>query len=149
MPREPRSPEEVHEIIMTFSRNHYDHNQNLPYAGKRIIRMLWHFNITKYGRFEYELKVAKWISHPFRAGFPNSCHLAAKRICQENSIPMRIAPHIALIIAAAHMDHIYVYQLIDALPRLDLEDQLKKIIKQRAIKSLLPQPIYEEVSSQL
>lgn len=149
MPREPNTPEEAHAIIMTFPRNHYDHNQELPYAGKRIMRMLWHFNIMKYGRFEYELKVVRWLSNPFCAGFPESCRRAANRICLENDLPKRLAFHIALIIATAYMDHIYVYQLIDALPRLDLEDQLKKIIKQRAIKSLLPQPIYEEVSSQL
>ena len=83
MPREPKTPEEVHAIIMTYPRNHYDHNQELPYAGKRIMRMLGHFGITKYGRFEYELKIVDWITDPFRPAFPGSCHHAAKRICRE------------------------------------------------------------------
>jgi hypothetical protein len=141
------TPEEIHAIILTYPRKFYRGNNNLPYAGKRIIKMLHRLKIYKYGRFEYEIKMTPWIYDPFSSCFPYRCHANAARIVKENDLPKKFEHHIARVIAAAYLNHHkYSSDLRRCMPRLTFEDEMATIFKRKKIQLILPQPIFEEIA---
>ncbi len=141
------TPEEIHAIILTYPRDFYRDNNNLPYAGKRITKMLRKLRITKYGRFEYELRMTPRIYDPFKADFPYRCYENAARIVKENNLHKRYEKHIARIIAAAHMNgYRRAYELISCMPSVHFESKLDAAFKCKKIQQLLPSPIFEEIA---